>query len=84
MFLPLIVLQCGILQIKKFLVAVTVLAEEVYCVLGEECYVYVVQGSELRMNFFSIWQSLEHKRVPLFQQQQMVRQLSNSAAAASH
>jgi hypothetical protein len=51
--------------------------------LGEECYVFVVEGRKLRINFFAIWQSLEHKRVPLFQQQQMVHRLSNSATAAS-
>jgi hypothetical protein len=34
MFLPLIVLQCGVWQIKKFLVVVMVLAEKVLCFCG--------------------------------------------------
>ncbi len=41
MFLPLIVLQCGFLQGKIFLVVVMVLAENV-CVLDEKHYVFVV------------------------------------------
>jgi hypothetical protein len=50
--------------------------------LGEE-YCLCGATKKTKDEFFAIWQSLEHKRVLLSQQQQMLHRLSNSVAAAS-